>query len=136
MRYEKKSQPVIPLSRFLLRLARSAAIAGGIIFGGLGVGVLGYYFTENLPWLDAVVDASLILARMGAGNQPNTVAGKWFASAYALFSGIVFLTVAAVLFGPVVHRLLHHFHLSEMEEEDNTSKPVAAKSKAARGPNR
>src|ERR1043166_10046930 len=78
MRYEKKSQPVIPLSRFLLRLARSAAIAGGIIFGGLGIGVLGYHFTENLPWLDALLNASMILAGMGPVNNPNTVAGKWF----------------------------------------------------------
>lgn len=135
MRYEKKTQPVIPLSRFILRLARSAAIASAIIFGGLGIGVLGYHFTENLPWLDALLNASMILSGMGPVNNPTSVGGKWFASAYALFSGVVFLSVAAVLFGPVIHRLLHRFHLSEADD-DEAEVESATGSKAVRKRNR
>ena len=115
MRYEHKTQPVVPLSTFIYRLARSGAIAAGIIFGGLGIGILGYHYSEGLPWLDALLNASMILSGMGPVNNPSSAVGKWFASAYALFSGVVFLTVAAVLFGPVVHRFLHRFHLSNDE---------------------
>jgi hypothetical protein len=117
MRYEKKSQPVIPLSRFILRLARSAAIAGGILFGGLGIGVLGYHLTENLPWLDALLNASMILSGMGPLMQPVTIGGKLFAGTYALYSGLAVLVIAGVMFGPVVHRFLHRFHL-EAEDDD------------------
>lgn len=111
LKFEHKSQPLVPFARFVIRLLLAGALAAGILFVSLGIGVVGYHYFENLPWIDSLLNASMILGGMGPVDQLHTSAGKLFASAYALFSGVVFLTVSAVLFGPVVHRLLHRFHL-------------------------
>lgn len=132
MKYERKTQALLPMSRFLIRLARSASIAAGIVFVGLGLGVLGYHYTENLPWIDALLNASMILSGMGPVNNPASTEGKLFASAYALFSGIIFLTVAAVVFGPVLHRLIHHFHLAE-EDAAGERMPASVAKKSDAG---
>ena len=70
----------------------------------------GYHQTEGLPWLDALLNASMILSGMGPVQELHTTAGKLFASFYALFSGVMFITLAGVLFAPVFHRFLHKFH--------------------------
>jgi len=118
MKYEHRSERLIPKRRFLFRLLRSAGIAAGIIFVALGIGVLGYHFLEGYSWVDALLNAAMILGGMGQVNELHSTGAKLFASAYALFSGIIFLTVAAVLFAPVVHRLLHRFHLEDSREDD------------------
>ena len=87
----------------------------GMVFGSLGIGVLGYHFSEGLSWLDALVNAAMILFGMGPVSELHTNAGKWFASFYALFSGVAFITIVGVTFAPLFHRFLHRFHL-EMEE--------------------
>ena len=73
--------------------------------------MVGYHYTEGLPWLDSLLNASMILGGMGPVDVVRTSAGKWFASFYALFSGMVLLVAAGVLIAPVVHRFLHRFHL-------------------------
>jgi hypothetical protein len=85
----------------------------GIIVASLGLGVSGYHVFEKLPWLDALVNASMILGGMGPVNPIQTPAGKVFASFYALYSGIVFLVVVGVMMAPLIHRLLHRLHLDE-----------------------
>lgn len=133
LKYEKRTQALLPMSRFIIRLARSASIAAGVVFGGLGLGVLGYHYLEKLPWIDALLNASMILSGMGPVNNPISAEGKLFASGYALFSGIVFLTVAAVLFAPMLHRLVHHFHLVEDDAEEKKGATSHKKSKAGPG---
>lgn len=113
--YEHKSQPLLPRSRFLKRQAQNAAIAFLIVGGSLAIGILGYHYTEGLSWLDSLVNASMILGGMGPVNALKTDAGKIFASFYALFAGMVFLVAVGVLFAPLFHRFMHHFHL-EMED--------------------
>ncbi len=103
-----------PLPRwttFLAHLARSLAVGGGVIAFCLGVGVLGYHGVAGLGWLDALLNAAMILTGMGPVSEMATAGGKLFATCYALFSGIVFLSVAALVFAPVMHRFLHRFHL-------------------------
>jgi hypothetical protein len=95
---------------------KHAAIAFGIVIGALMLGVLGYHFVAGFTWIDALLDASMILAGMGPVNTLDTDAGKIFASAYALFSGVVFLGSVGVLFAPVYHRFLHRFHLEIGDE--------------------
>ncbi len=85
----------------------------------LGIGMAGYRHFEHLSWLDALLNASMILSSMGPVNPVQTDAGKLFASFYALFSGIWFLTVAGVLFAPVTHRFLHKFHLEVTPEQSD-----------------
>jgi hypothetical protein len=77
----------------------------------LAIGIVGYHEFEGMAWVDATVNAAMILGGMGPVNELHTNAGKLFAAAYALFSGIVFLVAIAVLLAPVVHRFLHRFHI-------------------------
>ncbi len=107
---------------FWRRVARNAGIAALIIGGALGIGVVGYHVSDGLPWLDALVDASMILSGMGPVSPLRTDASKWFASIYALFSGVIFITTAGVLFAPVVHRYLHKFHLEIQDEGDDRTR--------------
>ena len=114
--FENRHERLLPRRKFLLRLLRSAGTAIGIILGSLAIGVLGYHYFEHLSWIDSLLNASMILSSMGPVDPVQTDAGKLFASLYALFSGVAFITVVGVLFAPLAHRLLHKFHL-EMEDE-------------------
>jgi len=109
--YEKRHEPLLPTAKFLLRLSFHAGIAVGIVIGGLAIGVLGYHFVAQLSWIDALLNASMLLGGMGPVNELHTNAAKWFASFYALFAGLVFIIGAGVLFAPIIHRFLHRFHL-------------------------
>ena len=109
--FEHRTEPLLPRVAFAMRFLRHAAAAVSIVLGGLAIGILGYRGFEGLPWIDATVNAAMILGGMGPVNQLHQVAGKLFATFYALFSGLVFLVTVAVLFAPLAHRLLHHFHL-------------------------
>lgn len=113
--FEHRKQPLLSSREFLIRQLFFLLAAIGIIFGSLVMGVLGYHFLENLPWIDALVNAAMILGGMGPVNELHTNAGKLFASFYALYSGIVFLVSVGVILAPLYHRFLHRFHL-EMED--------------------
>jgi hypothetical protein len=109
--YERRNQPLLPRARFIRRELRHAGIASGIVLGSLALGILGYHLLEDLSWIDALVNAAMLLGGMGPVNDPRTTAGKLFASFYALYAGIVFLVSAGILFAPVIHRFIHRFHL-------------------------
>jgi len=111
--YEHRTEPLLPRRRFFRRLLRHALLALALLASSLGLGVLGYHFTEGLSWLDALLNASMILGGMGPVAQLHTQAGKIFASLYALFSGAVFLGIAGIVVAPLAHRLLHRLHLEE-----------------------
>lgn len=100
-------------AQFLRRLLDHVLIGCGLIFLALAIGVAGYHLTESMPWIDALLNASMILGGMGPVDRMATTAGKLFASVYALFCGFVALGVAGIILGPVVHRVLHRFHLDE-----------------------
>ena len=116
MRLETRHQPVASRPRFLRRVALYALLAVGFLATSLLVGVVGYHRFAGLPWLDAVLDASMILTGMGPVSPMTTPAAKLFASAYALFSGVAFLTTASILLAPVVHRLLHKLHVVDKSD--------------------
>ncbi len=113
--YERRHEPLLPAAAFLWRMVWHAAVALGLLAVGLGAGVLGYHLTEEMPWLDSFLNASMILGGMGPVNELQTRAGKAFAGCYALFSGLFFLVVVAVLLAPAVHRYAHKFHLEPEE---------------------
>jgi hypothetical protein len=75
------------------------------------MGIFGYDYTANIPWLDAMNNASMILRGMGPVVEITIVAGKWFSSFYALFSGIVFITNIGIILAPAIDRLVHKFNL-------------------------
>ena len=118
-RYHFKGRPLPTRARFALRLGRNFLIAGGVVFAALAMGVIGYHELENQSWIDALLNASMILGGMGPVDEIKTTGGKLFASFYALFSGVAFLTIVAVLMAPLVHRFLHRFHL-ELADEDES----------------
>jgi hypothetical protein len=111
--YETIHQPLAPRPRFVRRvLARAGAIAL-LILGSLAMGVLGYHHFERLPWLDALLNASMIMGGMGPVDPVKSTGGKLFASFYALYCGLLLLVAAGLLLAPALHRLLHRFHLEE-----------------------
>ncbi len=111
--YEHRTHHLLSRAEFTRRIARHVALAVAIIALALGIGVAGYHYLGELKWLDALLNASMILGGMGPVDPLPQPAAKIFASAYALFSGLVFIGVASVLVAPFVHRLLHRFHIDE-----------------------
>jgi hypothetical protein len=115
-RLEHRREPLASRQVFLRRIGRYTVLSMAIISVSLAIGVVGYHVTEGLPWLDSLLNASMILGGMGPVDPVRTAAGKWFASFYALFSGMVLLVAVGVLIAPVFHRFLHRFHL-EIDDE-------------------
>jgi len=109
--YERRHEPLLSREAYLRRIARSGGVAGAAVLAALFLGVSGYHWIEGLPWVDAILNAAMILGGMGPVAELRTTAGKLFAAAYALFSGLMFIVVAGLLFAPVIHRFLHKFHL-------------------------
>ena len=91
-------------------MGRHLAAALAFVALSLLIGIAGYHYLEQLPWLDAFLDASMILGGMGPVRPPVTPGGKLFAGLYALYAGLVFLVTVGVILAPVLHRALHKFH--------------------------
>ncbi len=115
-RYETHRDRVPPFHVFAIRMARNFAAATSLIVVSLVIGVVGYHHYEELPWLDAFANASMILSGMGPLGELKTSSGKLFAGCYALYSGLIVIFVAGILLAPVVHRALHKFHAADEEE--------------------
>jgi len=111
--FESRRQPLIAASAFLKRVLVHTAAALLLIVGSLALGMAGYMCFEELSAIDAFVEASMLLGGMGPLHPPATDAGKIFAGCYALYAGLVFIATAALILGPVVHRVLHRFHLDK-----------------------
>ena len=109
--YERRHAPLAPRWVFLRRLALQTGFALLVVVGSLLIGMWGYRYFESLGWLDAFLNAAMLLGGMGPVESPHTVGGKLFAGLYALYSGMVVLVVASILLAPVLHRYLHRFHL-------------------------
>lgn len=116
--YEHREKPLLPQGEFYRRLVWHAGLGVGILVFSLGIGMAGYHFLEGATWLDALVEASMLLGGEGPVGELHTAAGKIFASLYALFSGTVFIVAMGVFAAPVYHRFLHSFHLEMAEDED------------------
>jgi len=115
--FEHKREKLLPWPKFVGRMVVSFLLAWGILAVALMIGVLGYHYIVRLEWIDAVLNAAMILTGMGpVATMPDTPA-KIFASAYALFSGVVFLSAMGIVLSPVFHRILHHFHLDDQDEQ-------------------
>ena len=111
--YEAKHQAPITHARFVQRLVRHLLVALGLLVGSLAAGMLGYAHFEKLSWVDAFLNAAMLLGGMGPVNPPQTTEGKLFAGLYALYAGLVFIVTAALILAPILHRLLHRFHWNE-----------------------
>lgn len=115
--YEHHHEKLLPNGRFVRRVAGHVAFAVLAVGVALGIGVLGYHVLGKMRWTDALLNASMILGGMGPVDALSTDAAKVFASMYALFSGLVFIALLGLLLAPFIHRLMHHLHIADEDEE-------------------
>ncbi len=111
--FERKHQEVAPVTVFIGRLALCFGTALLLILIALFIGIAGYHWIAGLSWIDSLLNASMILGGMGPVNSLTGTGAKVFASAYALFSGLMFIAVMGVVFSPLLHRMLHKFHIDD-----------------------
>jgi hypothetical protein len=111
--YETKQEKPLTRPGFWRRLFRHAAVAFGLISVSLALGMAGYCSFEHMGLLDGFLNSAMLLGGMGPVNAPMTPAGKLFAGIFALYAGLVFIVSAALLFTPLLHRLMHRFHWPE-----------------------
>jgi hypothetical protein len=111
--YEHRTHRLLSRAAFVIRVASHTLLALFVMALALGIGVLGYHFLGELGWLDALLNASMILGGMGPVDPLRNPVAKLFAAGYALFSGLVFIGVASLLVAPFAHRLMHSLHLDE-----------------------
>lgn len=122
--FEHRAEPLVSRSKFYRRLGASVTTGLLLIAGSLSIGMLGYHFLEGQPWIDAFDSAAMLLSGMGPLVPLHTFGGKLFAGLYALYCGLAVIVIASVIFAPVIHRFLHHFHL-EAEQERSHSRSKA-----------
>ncbi len=107
---ERKHEPIAPATVFYRRVVRALWLTIAIISFSLALGACGYHYFGDLEWLDAVLNAAMILTGMGPVNPMTTPGGKLFSIFYCLYSGIAFLSLVAIVLTPIYHRFLHRFH--------------------------
>jgi len=111
--FERKHEKLAPVSIFIRRLTASFLMAGGLVSVVLFIGISGYHWIAGFDWVDSILEASMILGGMGPVKQLRTTGAKLFASGYALFSGLMFIALVGIVLTPIVHRILHKFHIDE-----------------------
>ncbi|MFH0991187.1 MAG: hypothetical protein V1799_14360 [bacterium] len=117
--FEHRTKPLLTHSAFIRRVAQFALTSLMLILFSLLVGMFGYRLFENLSWVDAFVNAAMLMGGMGPVTELHTDAGKIFAGCYALYCGLVLLIALGLIIAPLFHRFLHKFHL-DMEEESSS----------------
>ena len=113
--FERRHDNLAPTKIFAKRLALSVLTASALGAVALSIGILGYHWIADLGWVDSLLNASMILGGMGPVNQLTTDSAKIFASVYALFSGLVLIALMGIIISPIVHRMLHKFHIDERD---------------------
>jgi hypothetical protein len=108
--YEVKSEQPLMRAFFARRMCQHALIAIGLVAFSIALGMAGYAAFEHLGALDSFLNTAMLLGGMGPVNAPVTPAGKLFAGCFALYAGLVFIVTAALLFTPLLHRVMHRFH--------------------------
>jgi len=119
--YEGVNRHLLPFRLFLRRAAAHALIAFVGVIIAVVIGTVGYHLLAHLPWVDAFLNASMILSGMGPVDKLETSGAKIFAALYALFSGLVFIALMGLVLAPWAHRILHKMHMSEEDEVTSAS---------------
>jgi hypothetical protein len=117
--YETRKQPLLHRRHFLRRLGAHGAFALGLIAVSLAIGMVGYHYSAHESWLDAFVNAAMLLGGMGQVGEVATTGGKWFAGFFALYAGLLLIAVTTIILAPVLHRILHRIHMEEAEVDES-----------------
>ncbi|WP_332684858.1 hypothetical protein [Bosea sp. (in: a-proteobacteria)] len=118
-RFEHRREGLIPARRFALRMGRAMLLWLVLTLAGLGIGMAGYAASEGMSALDAFVNAAMILSGMGPVSELKTASGKLFAGFYAIFSGLFVVIATGFVLAPLLHRVLHSFHIEEGKNADD-----------------
>lgn len=118
-RFEHRRQRLIPARRFALRMGRAVLLWLALTLVGLAIGMAGYAASEGMSALDAFLNAAMILAGMGPMTELRTESGKLFAGFYAIFSGLFVVVATGFVLAPLLHRVLHSFHIEEGKDADD-----------------
>lgn len=113
MHFERYSEPVLGCVPWLSRVTKSVLLAAIVAGLSLSIGIVGYHTLGGLGWVDSILEASMILGGMGPVAPLQSDAVKLFASAYALFSGLVLIGTTGILLAPWLHRMLHYLHAAD-----------------------
>lgn len=109
----------LPLIEFVVKVARRSALAFLVLVLSLVGGMAGYVHFEHLSWIDAFLNSAMLLGGMGPVNTPQTVGGKLFAGFFALYAGLVFVAIVAIVLTPFLTRIMRH--LRRREEQHNSA---------------
>jgi hypothetical protein len=115
-RFEHRRQPVISRRRFLARMFIAVGLWMILAIVGLAIGIAGYAGFEGMSFVDAYVNAAMILSGMGPLGELKTVSGKVFAGSYAIFSGLIIVIATGFVLAPIFHRVLHRFHVETAKD--------------------
>ncbi len=121
--FENRHEPLASRRAFLWRLSKYALLALGFIVVSLVIGMAGYHYFEGMPWIDAFVNSAMLMGGMGPVSELHTEAGKLFAGFYALYCGLIVIIAIGIVAAPLLHRVLHRFHLDATtgKNEDSDS---------------
>jgi hypothetical protein len=115
--FESKDQPLLGPKAFARRAGRHVSVASLLIALSLGAGMFGYWQFEHMGWRDAFANAAMLLSGMGPLEQRLSPDGKVFAGLYALYCGLAVIVAVGIIAAPIVHRVLHRFHLESERDE-------------------
>lgn len=113
MVYEHRTQRLLTIREFMMRMLQHVGIASVVMLGSLLIGIVGYHLLAHMRWVDSFLNAAMILGGMGPVGDLPTDTAKIFAGCYALYAGVVFIAVAGIMIAPVAHRVLHRMHISD-----------------------
>jgi hypothetical protein len=122
LRFERIRQKIAPRKTFFLRLLANLVLVLALIAASLFAGMFGYHHTEGMSWLDAFLNAAMILGGMGPVNELHTEGGKFFAGAYALYSGLLLIAASGLLLAPLLHRVIHGLHAADEDDEKKSKR--------------
>ena len=119
LQFERRHERLIPVRLFVRRISRAVLLWLALTMAGLGVGMIGYAASEGMSGVDAFVNAAMILSGMGPVTELKTAGGKIFAGLYAIFSGLFVVIATGFVLAPILHRVLHSFHIEEGKANDD-----------------
>jgi len=125
--YERLGQPIATRAHFFRRLGANIALALSFIAVSLAVGMAGYHWLGGLGWVDSFLNAAMILSGMGPVDTLTATSAKLFAGFYAIYSGLLVVATAALIFAPVMHRVLHHLHVKDEQDPDDDDDPPSSR---------
>jgi hypothetical protein len=114
--FERRGQPVASRRKFLIRMLIAIGLWIVLTMVGLAIGIAGYAAFEGMSFVDAYVNAAMILSGMGPLGELKTTAGKIFAGSYAILSGLIIVIATGFVLAPIFHRILHRFHVETTKD--------------------